>query len=152
MKIRIVTVLFIPLLFSAKISPAAAMEEAQDLPMLSAIHENKPLEHVKSLIENNADVNEKNKEGYTALMLATEKNKLNIVSLLLEKNADVNERIPGGHSAWSLAANQEIRAVLEEHGAKDPNLIQLLPGYKIFSDGAGKDYIYIPEYILEDEN
>ncbi len=47
------------------------------------------------LIENGADVNERNKFGYTPLSVSCEAKKLNVVKLLLERGANPNARTRG---------------------------------------------------------
>ncbi len=51
MKSRITKLLFISLFFSAKMSPAAEMKEEENLPIGTAICENKTLEEIRSLVK-----------------------------------------------------------------------------------------------------
>ncbi len=118
MKSRITKVLFISLLFSAKIFPATEMDEAEHPPLIVAIFENKTVEEIKSLVKNNASVSEKCIHGFSALMAAAEDGRLDVVRFLLEKNVNVNEKTTDGYSALHFARNQKIRAVLEENNAK----------------------------------
>ncbi len=116
-------VLFISLLFSAKIFLAAEMEVPQSLSIMAAIYENKTLEEIKSLVENKANVDEKREQdGYSALMYATQKDRLDLVKFLLENNAKVNATDQEGHSAFCFAKNSEIEAALKESGAV-PHLV-----------------------------
>jgi ankyrin repeat protein len=52
----------------------------------------KNLEIIEQLLQNKVDVNIKDKEGDTALQLATEKNSIPVVKLLLKYGADARER------------------------------------------------------------
>ncbi len=119
MKSRITKVLFISLLFSAKIFPAAEMDEAEYPPLIIAIFENKALEKIKLLVENNANVNEKCILcDISALIAATKKDRPDLVKFLLEKNANVNEKDSKDHSALCFAKNRKIQEILEENGAE----------------------------------
>ena len=144
MKSRITKVLFISLLFSAKISPAAEMEEERDLPITAALYANKTLEKIRSLVEKNASVDEKNRHGDSVLILATHENRVDVVRFLLENKANVNGKTRDGCSALCLAMNLEVQAVLEKNGAEnhhtnflteslseDESPIELLPEDKL---------------------
>ena len=125
MKTRIIKILFISLLFSAKIAPAAEMEERQNTPLINAIQQNKSLKDIKSLVESKANVNAKTGSGnITPLMYASACKRLDVVNFLLEEDANVNDTTNCGHTAWCVAkniANPEIMAVLEKNGAKNPH-------------------------------
>ncbi len=123
MKTRIIKILFILLLFSAKIFLAAEMEEEQDPPLMDAIGTNKSFEKIKSLVEKNANVDECKANGFSALMLATGKDRRDVVEFLVDHKANVNKTNNCGHSALCLA-NLEIQAVLEKNGAEDPHLTE----------------------------
>jgi ankyrin repeat protein len=60
-------------------------------------------EMVKALIDKGADVNAKDKDGQTALMLAAGGGYTEIVKALIEKGADVNAKNNTGDTALSLA-------------------------------------------------
>jgi ankyrin repeat protein len=77
-------------------------------------------EDVGAHIKGGIDVNMKDKEGYSALLIATEKGDIDMVKLLLEKGADVNARDIDGYTALMYVAyngNLEIAKLLLEHGA-----------------------------------
>ena len=58
------------------------------------------LETVKLLIENGADINAKDEDGYTVLMHASFNGYLEIVKYLIEKGANVNEDKDGVTALW----------------------------------------------------
>ncbi|MCP3898459.1 MAG: hypothetical protein GY707_01850, partial [Desulfobacteraceae bacterium] len=58
---------------------------------------------LKILLEKNADVNEQDTEGTTALMAAISEGHINIVKTLIEKNADVNIKNNSGYTALAMA-------------------------------------------------
>lgn len=90
---------------------------------------------VNALIQNNADVNLKNKENYTALLYAADiwsrqgigiyDSNYNVVELLVSNNADINAVNNYGWSALFFAAgnsNPDVVSLLTDNGA-DINLI-----------------------------
>ncbi len=126
-------VLFISLLFSAKIFLAAEME-VPSLSIIPAICENKTLEEIKLLVESKANVDEeREQDGYSALMLATQKNRPDLVKFLLEQKAKVNATDQEGHSAFCFAINSEIKAALKESGAVDLHPVNNDPELYILS-------------------
>lgn len=123
MKTRIIKILFISLLFSTKIFLAAEMEEAQDPPLMDAIHAEESLKKIRSLIDNNgADVSGRDRHNQTPLMVAACNEQLDVVNYLLEQNANPHEETLDGCSVFCFAANPEIQAVLEKNGVEDPHL------------------------------
>lgn len=80
--------------------------------------------HLKTagyLIDQGADVNAKNNDGCTALLLAAQLNKKELVELLLSKGADVNAPDQRGQTALMAAAIQgqpEVVCPLIRKGAK----------------------------------
>lgn len=75
---------------------------------------------IKSLIEQGANLNQKNKEGDFPTKIAFMCGKQNIVKYLLEKGADVNQQDRHGHTLLHLAAledNEGMITYLVEHGA-----------------------------------
>ena len=77
-------------------------------------------ETVKKLLKEGADVNAKNSDGYTALILASSNGRTEIVKMLLEKGADVNATDKYVYTALELASRNghtEIVAMLLDNGA-----------------------------------
>ena len=72
------------------------------------------LKIVKSLIGYGADVNAKNNDGRTALMLTSN---LEIAKLLIDSGADVNAKSNGGLTALMLTSSLEITKLLIDNGA-----------------------------------
>jgi ankyrin repeat protein len=64
------------------------------------------LPRVKTLVADGADVNAKNSDGATALMVASETRNLEVVQSLLAKGADVNAKANDGQTALFKAVSQ----------------------------------------------
>jgi ankyrin repeat protein len=67
------------------------------------------------------DVDAKDKNGYTALIISAEKGFANIVTQLLAKGADVNEKTNGGVTALWIATHEghhDIVNILKAAGAR----------------------------------
>lgn len=77
-------------------------------------------EIIALLIEKGADVNAKDSNGSTALIMAAEKGHKEVIALLIEQGADVNVRGKYGWPALFVAArkdHKEVIALLIEKGA-----------------------------------
>lgn len=80
-----------------------------------------PTKMVKVLVDNGADVNSKDPNGRTLLMIAAIRGYTEIAKLLIAKGADVNVKSDKNETALSLAKannNNEIIRLLTEAGAK----------------------------------
>jgi len=96
---------------------------------MSAVRNNN-IEAVRKAIEQGADVNEKNKNGQTALIIAASKNLLEMAELLIEQGADINIKDNLGFTALMFAeigasgiygyrpGRQQMVDLLKKHGAK----------------------------------
>jgi len=73
---------------------------------------------MKFLLSKNANVNAKDKNDATALMIAAENSKPDAVKLLIEKGADVNAKDKKGRTALNFAVNEDIKKALSAAGAK----------------------------------
>lgn len=77
-------------------------------------------ETVAMAIKEGFNVNAKDKDGYTALLIAAEKGDLEMAYLLVEKGADVNAKDKDGYTALIYVAysgNLEIAKILIKNGA-----------------------------------
>jgi ankyrin repeat protein len=68
---------------------------------------------VKLLSERGADVNFRDRHGFTPLMAVASAGNLDATTLLLSKGADLNGRNEDGFSALSFAAKKDQRATME---------------------------------------
>jgi len=78
------------------------------------------IKKVTLLLENGADVNTKDNDGWTPLMHAAEKGHKEVVELLIEKGADVNIQDEDGWTALMFASqngHKEVVELLIEKGA-----------------------------------
>jgi hypothetical protein len=76
------------------------------------------------LLDRGADIDAQNRDGETALILAADRDLLNMVKALLDRGADINHQDKRGETALTRAArmdNAEVVALLLERGA-DPAL------------------------------
>ena len=88
-------------------------------PLMHALED---LEMVKLLIDNGADVNQKNFRGATALMGAAVGRDPAVVRFLIEKGADVRARDSEGYTARMAAENQQSMLHAEERA----EIVQIL--------------------------
>jgi ankyrin repeat protein len=78
---------------------------------------------VMSLVDNGADINAKDEDGHTALIVAAKNGHTEIVNLLLNRGADINAKDKDGETALIKAAfngHTEIVTTLIELGADIP--------------------------------
>ena len=88
--------------------------------LVEAIATNQSNEIITKLIDEGADVNSRNSNGQTPLILATWKNNTKLSVLLVEKGADVNARNNNGRTPllWATYKNNtELSVLLVEKGA-----------------------------------
>ena len=93
------------------------------------LSEEDKLEECRLLIESGANVNDKDNNSMTALMLASIKGYENIVKLLIESGTNVNEKNYDGYTAlmWaSINGHKNIVKLLIESGA---NLVKNMIDY-----------------------
>ena len=80
------------------------------------------IEIVRLLLDKGADVNERQNNGTTPLVYASEKGYAEIVRLLLDRGADINSKIWDGGTALSTArkyGHPDIVLMLQNAGAKE---------------------------------
>ncbi len=88
--------------------------------VLHAVDEGGNLEVVKYLVEQGADVNAKDEDGWTVLHAVDEGGNLEVVKYLVEQGADVNAKGEWGRTALHAVAeggNLEVLKYLVEQGA-----------------------------------
>ncbi|KAK0636629.1 hypothetical protein B0T17DRAFT_86028 [Bombardia bombarda] len=91
--------------------PAHVQRDQQPFePLLHTAAKRGNCEIVKMLLDHNADINERNDKGMTALHIAIEHNQGKVVMLLLQNGVDVNATDNEGHTALSLAVNNNCEA------------------------------------------
>jgi ankyrin repeat protein/uncharacterized protein DUF1566 len=107
---------------------AVRIRQAQNL-LTAAYQRNITL--VKDFLDAGADVNAKDEDGYTALIMAAKNgeqerdkliNQYKIVQLLVDNGADVNAKQKDGHTALKYARRNDLAQVikiLKQHGAEE---------------------------------
>ena len=96
----------------------------QDDNGLTALTVVEKIEIAKILLDNNADINKKGRDGYTPLMMAVRRDNINLVEFFIENNADLNMYDPEGNTALIVAAQNhkdDIFELLLKNGA-DPSI------------------------------
>lgn len=91
-----------------------ATNENGDTFLIAASSRRSSVKIFKSLIGYGADVNAKNNDGRTALMLTSNSD---IAKLLIDSGADVNAKSNGGLTALMLTSSLEITKLLIDNGA-----------------------------------
>jgi ankyrin repeat protein len=94
--------------------PKLSPEEQKGLnrQLINAVKEGN-LKKVIDLLENGADVNAKNNDGYTALMTASREGHKEIVELLIKNGADVNVKNNDGGTALMYASSKGHKEIVE---------------------------------------
>ncbi len=96
----------------------------QDDNGLTALTVVEKIEIAKILLDNNADINKKGRDGYTPLMMAVRRDNINLVEFFIENNADLNISDTEGNTALIVAAKNhkyDIFVILLKNGA-DPSI------------------------------
>lgn len=80
------------------------------------------VESINSLIVLGLNIDEKDNDGWTSLIIAANAGQFEEATLLIEAGADVNAQDLGGGTALleaNIAGNKDIINLLEENGAND---------------------------------
>ena len=96
----------------------------QDDNGLTALTVVEKIEIANILLDNNADINKKGRDGYTPLMMAVRRDNINLIDFFIENNADINMFDPEGNTALIVAAKNhkdDIFELLLKSGA-DPSI------------------------------
>lgn len=105
----------------ALLLPAAACNREINRRLVDAAAEGNALS-AKALIEQGANVEALENDGWTPLTSAAREGHLEVVKLLLEKGANVNKLEGGGHTALFWASRNQHQQVIElllSKGGKD---------------------------------
>ena len=87
-------------------------QEEKDKKLLEAVDKNE-LDEVEAALAAGANMNVKNIDGWTALIIASTNGHTKIVAMLLEKGADVNAKNNGGWTALHLASQDGYKKIVE---------------------------------------
>jgi len=103
------------------------MDHEVQPPLISACYSGK-IDLVKSLLAAQVDINQQNKDGNTALIIATQAKHYHIVKLLLEAGADINKYNRKNQTAFICSLNKskhkpKITRLLLKAGANPNDLI-----------------------------
>ena len=71
------------------------------------------IEIAKMLLDNNADINKRGKDGYTPLMFAIKKEQVELAEFFIKNNADINMTDPEGNTALVIAAKKKNAYIFE---------------------------------------
>ena len=99
---------------------AIALGLAGEIPLVAVAEVGSP-ETITKLLQAGADVNEKDENGFTALMLAAKNGSVKTMQMLLQAGADINAQSNDGFTTLMLAAlsncNHDVIMVLLQAGA-----------------------------------
>jgi len=114
-------------------------------------------ETVKFLLSQGVDVNAKDKEGFTPLILASDRNRPSVVQTLLDGNADVNAKcdcsgyLSGGWTALMIASREGradiVRMLVAKHAVVD---LRNNAGRTALAAAAGKGDAEVARILLDD--
>ena len=86
------------------------LDSAGDVPLLAAALENHDPQVITILLKAGADINHKNNDGKTAVLLAAEYNNIEVIKTLIEAGADLDEKDNDGKSAQNyINARDELK-------------------------------------------
>lgn len=101
-------------IFKADPESINSRDATGNTPLMQAIrYSDRKTFRVQLLLDQGADVNAINKNGQTALIIATDLGHVNIASLLLDRGANINAADNDGMTALMLAAQQHIKPMVK---------------------------------------
>jgi ankyrin repeat protein len=143
--LAVVNAVISSLKIKSNVYPQAALQSE----LLRAIDDNK-LSKARSLLEQGADVNGKNSDGWSPLVVAASKGYVDIVRLLLDKGALVNAKTPQGQTPLMFAAHWghvEIVKILIEHGEQVD--AAMVDGWTPLIDAAQMDKAEVVKLLID---
>ena len=108
------------------------------------------ISQVKDLLDEGLDVNGKNKNGWSALMIAASKGNMEMLKLLIEKGAAVDEKNAQGQTPLIFAAHwghADVVRLLIEQGV-NVNL-QMNDGWTALIDSIGMDHTEVAKILIK---
>ena len=98
------------------------------------VHEAKDATTLAALLRIGADPERRDADGFTPLLKAASARDASKVRVLLAHHVSVEAETPSGFTAFQLASDPEIRRLLSEAGARDPDA-ELAAGDTLPADG-----------------
>jgi ankyrin repeat protein len=126
-------------------------EEGSGVTPLMAASAKNHFEIVKALLNQNADMNIRFKDGDTALILAAKGGHIQVVKALLDKGADINAQNNSGATALMYAALNGFEEIVKALLAKnaDVNIQGKERGYTALIFAAEKGHIQVIKALLD---
>jgi len=109
------------------------------------------ISQVKDLLDEGLDVNGKNKNGWSALMIAASQGNMEMLKLLIEKGAAVDEKNTQGQTPLIFAAHwghADVVRLLIEQGGVNVNL-QMNDGWTALIDSISMDHTEVAKILIK---
>lgn len=138
-----------PLIESLKIKSRSFPQAVLQRELLKAIDDGRSSK-ITHLLEQGADVNERNSDGWSPLMVAASKGNAELVKLLLDRGARVNEKTPQGQTPLMFGAHWghlEVVKLLIEKGAQVD--APMVDGWTPLIDAAQMDKVEAAKLLIE---
>lgn len=128
-------------------------EEVKPMKVLEAVTEKKSLSEIeKSIKDNQSDINERNAQGESPLLIATHENNIALAQLLIDNGADVNSQDHIQDSPYLYAAAQgktEILRYILQHSKPNQKVYNRFGGNALIP-AAEKGHLENVKMLLED--
>lgn len=138
-----------PLITSFKATEHAVPKRATINDLLKAV-DGDDISLVKDLLDEGLDVNGKNKNGWSAMMIAASKGNMEILKLLIEKGAAADQKNLQGQTPLIFAAHwghADVVSLLIEQGV-NVNL-QMNDGWTALIDSISMDHTEVAEILIK---